>query len=84
MPSMRSNHLALIIPALVAGIHVFLAGFKRQGGREKGREPGLPPRQGGLPRTGATRPALGGNGEPQPKCLQDPGDGRKLRIAIRR
>ena len=34
---MKSNHLATVMPALVAGIHVFLSGFGKQGvdGRDK-------------------------------------------------
>jgi hypothetical protein len=27
---MRSNHLSSVMPALVAGIHVFLAGFQQK------------------------------------------------------
>ncbi len=34
---MRSNHLSRVMPALVAGIHVFLTGFQRKDvdGRDK-------------------------------------------------
>src|SRR6267378_705466 len=37
---MRSNHLASVIPALVAGIHLFLRGFSKKGvdGRDKPSE----------------------------------------------
>jgi len=42
---MRSHHLSAVMPALVAGIHVFLVGFSKKGvdGRDK---PAMTPENG--------------------------------------